>query len=64
VDIPLARGAVIPPKDPVTEEYLWQPPQIIENPPNNSINNPNFIHIDWMTGRAKIERPELPEARP
>ncbi|WCJ61060.1 hypothetical protein NXS98_08055 [Fontisphaera persica] len=64
VDLPLARGAVVPPKDPVTQEYLWQAPEIIENPPNNSINNPNYIHIDWMTGRAKIERPELPEARP
>lgn len=65
VDIPLARGAVIPPQDSVTKKYIWrQPPQIVENPPNNSINNPNFIHIDWMTGRAKIERPELPGARP
>lgn len=60
VDLPLARGAVIPPRDPVTQEYLWQAPQTIENPPGNSINNYNFIHIDWMTGRAKIERPELP----
>lgn len=27
-----------------------------ENPANNSYNNPNLIHIDWLTGKAKIER--------
>jgi hypothetical protein len=31
-----------------------------ENPPDNSRNNVNFIHVDWMTGRAKVDRPELP----
>ncbi|MCX8156880.1 MAG: hypothetical protein N3J91_10605 [Verrucomicrobiae bacterium] len=64
VDIPLARGAVIPPRDPVTQELLWQAPQVIENPPNNSINNYNIIHIDWMTGRGKMVRPELPGVQP
>jgi len=27
-----------------------------EGPPGNATNNPNLIHISWLTGRAKIER--------
>jgi hypothetical protein len=28
----------------------------VETPPGNVTNNPNLIHIDWLTGRARIER--------
>ena len=30
-----------------------------ESPPGNSINNWNRVRIDGLTGRAKIERPEI-----
>jgi len=30
-----------------------------EIPPNNSIINSNHIRVDWLTGRCKIERPEI-----
>ena len=29
---------------------------MVETPPRNEYNNPNLIHIDWLTARAKIER--------
>jgi prepilin-type N-terminal cleavage/methylation domain-containing protein len=29
---------------------------LVETPPGNEFNNPNIIHIDWLTGRAKLER--------
>jgi type II secretory pathway pseudopilin PulG len=38
---------------PITQQ---QTPTIVETPPNNWINNPNLIHISWLTGRAKVER--------
>lgn len=30
-----------------------------ETPPGNSTNNFNHIRIDWLTGRCKVERPEI-----
>jgi hypothetical protein len=27
-----------------------------ETPPGNAFSNPNLIHIDWLTARARIER--------
>lgn len=35
---------------PFTLAPMWN-----ETPPGNAITNANFIHIDWLTGRAKIE---------
>jgi prepilin-type N-terminal cleavage/methylation domain-containing protein len=58
--IPLARGAMFFAFNEATKQYQWQAPQMTENPPDNSRNNHNFIHVDWMTGRAKVDRPELP----
>lgn len=58
--IPLARGALILPTDQTTKEFLWQAPEIVENPPNNSVTTFNHVRVDWMTGRAKVERPEMP----
>lgn len=34
----------------------WQNPEIEETPPGNDTNNPNIVHIDWLTGRTKLER--------
>jgi hypothetical protein len=32
------------------------PPSVVETPPGNATNNPNLIHIDWLTARARLER--------
>jgi Tfp pilus assembly protein FimT len=31
-------------------------PLPVETPPGNAFSNPNLIHIDWVTGRARLER--------
>jgi hypothetical protein len=58
--LPLARGALFVPTDPSGKTNLWQAPELTETPANNSLNNFNHIRVDWMTGRGKLERPEVP----
>ena len=56
ITIPLARGSILYTRnaqDVVTDF------DVQEIPPGNSTNIPNHIVIDWLTGRPKIERPEL-----
>jgi len=57
--IPLARGSIFYQRDPVTGNYVNQPADVQENPPGNSVNNSNVIHIEWLTGSAKVERQEV-----
>jgi prepilin-type N-terminal cleavage/methylation domain-containing protein len=54
--IPLARGSVFYPQS-LNGEIL--PADAIENPPGNSTNMFNRIHINWLTGRAKVEQPVI-----
>jgi len=56
--IPLARGAVDYARD-AAKVLLPAPPDVSERPPGNSTNAFNLIHIDWLTGRARVERPEI-----
>ena len=35
---------------------VFATPSVVETPPGNATNNPNIIHIDWLTGRARLER--------
>jgi len=56
--IPLARGNIIYSRD-ATKTPLPSPPDVKEIPPGNSINAFNLIHIDWLTGRARVERQEI-----
>lgn len=56
--IPLARGALLLPETD-NQEFVDQPAQLQEVPPGNSVSNYNHIRIDWLTGRAKVERPEI-----
>jgi prepilin-type N-terminal cleavage/methylation domain-containing protein len=56
--IPLARGAVGYARD-AANVPLPLPPDVSERPPGNSINAFNLIHIDWLTGRARLERQEI-----
>jgi prepilin-type N-terminal cleavage/methylation domain-containing protein len=53
--IPLAQGSVSPAIDVATRTYTLNPPAIAENPPGNSTNIYNIIHIDALTGRAVLE---------
>jgi hypothetical protein len=57
--IPLARGSIFYSRDPVTGNYVNQPADVQENPLNNSVVSSNVIHIEWLTGRAKVERQEV-----
>jgi len=54
--IPLARGSVF-----VTTNAsgMYQPADVMENPPGNSTNMFNVMNINWLTGRVRLEKPEL-----
>jgi prepilin-type N-terminal cleavage/methylation domain-containing protein len=54
--IPLASGSIMYTKDAKGALASWT---VQEIPPNNSVNSSNVIHIDWLTGRAKIERADV-----
>jgi Tfp pilus assembly protein FimT len=58
--IMLTSGSIFYPLDPHTllPQITWpaSPPSLVETPPGNATNNPNLIHIDWLTARARIER--------
>lgn len=56
--LPLARGSLSPSLDP-NKMPLQNPPSVAEKPAGNSTNAFNLIHIDWLTGRAKVERQEV-----
>jgi prepilin-type N-terminal cleavage/methylation domain-containing protein len=57
--IPLARGSIFYARDASTGKFSKQPADIQESPLGNSINNSNVVHIDWLTGRARVERQEI-----
>jgi prepilin-type N-terminal cleavage/methylation domain-containing protein len=58
--IPLVHGSVFIPRDNVTKQPLLGPPDIIETGYREPTRtNYNLIRIDWLTGRAKVERIEL-----
>lgn len=58
--IPLAKGSVNPALDankvPLSPP---QPPTVVEQPPGNSTNAFTLVRIDWLTGRARLERQEF-----
>jgi prepilin-type N-terminal cleavage/methylation domain-containing protein len=59
--IPISKGSLIYPqesRDKVKQQSL-DSAEVIETPKGNSTNNP-AIRIDWLTGRARVERPENP----
>jgi len=59
VIIPLALGSVLYARKGSNEELDWAPADVLERPPNNSIDNYNLIIIDKLTGRARLQRPEI-----
>ena len=56
IAIPLARGSILYTRD--AQDFVTDF-DVQEIPPGNSTNTYNHIVIDWLTGRAKVERPEL-----
>ena len=57
--IPLARGTVAHGRDRLTREYVQAVPELLEKPPGNSTNAFNLIHIDRLTGRARLIQQEI-----
>jgi Tfp pilus assembly protein FimT len=58
--IPLAHGSVMPARDPTTRALQLAAPAETEVPPGNSTGvSFNLIHIDWLTGRARLEHQEV-----
>ena len=56
IDIPLAAGNMMSPRDPTTHALAIGNPVVYEMPPGNSTNiSYNVIHIDPLTGRATQE---------
>jgi hypothetical protein len=56
--ISLARGSIFIPRD-VNGDFAVAAANVIETPPGNSTTNYNRIRINWLTGRTRVERPEL-----
>jgi hypothetical protein len=55
--IPLAQGSVLHARDPQTKRPLPNAPLADERPPGSSTNiGFNLIHVDWLTGRARLDR--------
>jgi prepilin-type N-terminal cleavage/methylation domain-containing protein len=57
--IPLTKGAVLFSRDPTTGAGKQAPPSIVEAPAGNVTNAFNVVNIDWLTGRARLERQQV-----
>lgn len=57
--IPLARGSASYTLD-ANKFPTNRPPVLAESPAGNSTNAFSLVHIDWLTGRARLEKQEFP----
>lgn len=57
--VPIAKGSIVIPQEDKDklQQGSMEAPEVIETPPGNATNNPS-IRIDWLTGRARMVRPE------
>jgi prepilin-type N-terminal cleavage/methylation domain-containing protein len=56
-NVPLDYGSIAEPINPTNKMPMQGLPSVIELPPGNSTNTAyNIIHIDHITGRARLER--------
>jgi prepilin-type N-terminal cleavage/methylation domain-containing protein len=56
-NIPLAYGSIVAPYNPTNRTPIQGFPSALEQPPGNSTNiSYNVIHVDRLTGRARLER--------
>jgi prepilin-type N-terminal cleavage/methylation domain-containing protein len=59
-NIPLAYGSIVPPYSPSSKIPIQGLPTATETPPGNSTNiSFNVIHIDRLTGRARLEQQDV-----
>jgi prepilin-type N-terminal cleavage/methylation domain-containing protein len=56
--IPLARGSIFYGRD-ANGNLVIGPADVKETPPGNSITSSNLIHIEWLTGRARVESQQI-----
>jgi len=56
--IPLARGSIFEARN-GSGNLMWDAPDTSEKPPGNSTANYNLIVVDRLTGRARIESPQI-----
>lgn len=56
--IALAQGSVMALREPNGQLRLANA-DVLETPPGNSTNTFNVVRIDWLTGRARVERREV-----
>jgi prepilin-type N-terminal cleavage/methylation domain-containing protein len=54
--LPLAQGSIFYPQ---AANGAFQPADVVEKPAGNSINNFNRVRISWLTGRARLEQPQI-----
>lgn len=54
--IPLTRGSIFYPK---TSAGRFLEPDVVDTLERTYANNYNYVRIDWLTGRARVERPAL-----
>lgn len=55
----LARGNVSYARN-ADKSAALKPPIVNESPAGNSIKAFSLVHIDWLTGRARLEKQEFP----
>jgi prepilin-type N-terminal cleavage/methylation domain-containing protein len=59
-NIPLSYGSIVPPHNPASKMPVQGLPSAVESPLGNSTNiSFNVIHIDRLTGRARLERQDV-----
>lgn len=56
--IALAQGSVMPLREPNGQLRLGDA-DVLETPPGNSTNMFNVVLVDWLTGRARLERKQV-----
>jgi prepilin-type N-terminal cleavage/methylation domain-containing protein len=56
--IPIAEGNVDPAKD-ASGRLILSPATVAERPVGNWTNQPNVVRVDWLTGRAHVEKREI-----
>lgn len=54
--IPLTRGSILYPRDPSGQYTV---PDVVDILARSYASNYNYIRIDWLTGRARVEQPEV-----
>lgn len=57
--LPLVLGSVGFSRDKATGSPLARGPSILESPTGNGTNSFNIVSIDWLTGRARVQRQEV-----